>query len=210
MGWKGSALDVRVDDPQRTGFVSLPTALPTSKSGVTDVSKLHNSTCVSLLWAAISAFLRDGYAHTDEVPCLCARSIYMQDTRPVTHHFARMHFILPDLPSICPFPPSLNPHYGTVASESKDWITSFGILSDRQQGRFSKSDLELLASHTYPYADREGCRTACDFINIVFILDDFSDDEEGRGARRMADSFMGALKDPAWDDGTPFAKLARE
>ena len=26
----------------------------------------------------------------------------------------------------------------------------------------------------------------------------------------MADSFMSALRDPTWDDGTTFARLARE
>lgn len=121
-----------------------------------------------------------------------------------------MYFLLPDLQKTCPFPPSLNPYYETVASESKAWIDSFGILSTRQQRRFSKSDLELLAAHAYPYADRNGYRTCCDYMNIVFTLDDFSDDEGGRGTRSMSDSFMGALKDPAWDDGTPFAKLALE
>lgn len=122
-----------------------------------------------------------------------------------------MHFLLPDLPGICPFPPSLNPHYETVAFESKAWIDGFDILSQgRQQRNFSNSSLELLAAHSYPYADREGYRTSCDYMNLTFILDDFSDDEGKKGTRKMSDSFLNALRDPAWDDGTAFAKLARE
>ncbi|KAF9644644.1 terpenoid synthase [Thelephora ganbajun] len=121
-----------------------------------------------------------------------------------------MYFLLPDLPRICPFPPSLNPCYGSVASESRAWIDSLGILSGRQQHHFAISFLELLAAHAYPYADREGYRTSCDYMNLTFILDDYSDDEGGRGARAVSDSFMNALKDPTRDDGTPFAKLARE
>ena len=121
-----------------------------------------------------------------------------------------MHFTLPDLPRICPFPPSFSSHFESVAPESKAWINSFGILSGRQQRYFSASAFELLAAHTYPYADREGYRTSCDFINITFLLDDYSDDEGRRGARAMADSFMDALRDSTWDDGTAFAKLARE
>ena len=123
---------------------------------------------------------------------------------------AEMYFTLPDLPRICPFSPSLNPHFESVSSESKSWIESFGILSGRQQRYFSNSALELLAAYAYPYADREGCRTSCDYMNLTFVLDDYSDDEGRKGARMMADSFMSALRDPIWDDGTAFAKLAKE
>lgn len=121
-----------------------------------------------------------------------------------------MYFTLPDLPRICPFPPSFSPHFNSVAPESKAWIDSFGILSGRQKRYFSTSAFELLAAHTYPYADREGYRTSCDYLNVTFILDDYSDDEGRRGARIMADSFMNALRDPTWDNGTAFARLARE
>ena len=121
-----------------------------------------------------------------------------------------MYFTLPDLARICPFSPSFNPHFKSVAPESKAWIDGFGILSGRQRRYFSTSAFELLAAHTYPYADREGYRTSCDYLNVTFILDDYSDDEGKRGARVMADSFMKALRDPTWDDGTDFAKLARE
>ena len=123
-----------------------------------------------------------------------------------------MYFTLPDLPGTCqdPFSPSFNPHYEAIASESKVWIDSLGILSGEKQKYFSNSAFEFLAAHTYPYADREGYRTCCDYLNTTFILDDYSDDEGGEGARRMADSFMNALRDPTWDDGTPFAKMARE
>ena len=121
-----------------------------------------------------------------------------------------MYFTLPDLPRIFPFSPSFSPHFKSVAPESKAWIDSFGILSGRQKRYFSTSAFELLAGHTYPYADREGYRTSCDYLNVTFILDDYSDDEGKGGARAMADSFMNALRDPTWDDGTAFARLARE
>jgi hypothetical protein len=131
---------------------------------------------------------------------------------PISLGTENMYFTLPDLPGICrdPFSPSFNPHYEAVASESKAWIDSLGILSGEKQRYFSTSAFEFLAAHTYPYADREGYRTCCDYLNTTFILDDYSDDEGGKGARRMADSFMNALRDPTWDDGTPFARMARE
>lgn len=125
--------------------------------------------------------------------------------------------MLPDLQGICPFSPRLNPHFESVAFESRAWIDSFGILSNRQQRgplsqqhRFSNSALELLAAHAYPYADREGCRTVSDYTNLTSILDDYSDDEGRRGTRVMLDSFVNALRDPSWDDGTEFARISRE
>ena len=123
-----------------------------------------------------------------------------------------MYFTLPDLPGTCkvPFSPSFNPNYEAVAPESKVWIDSLKILSGEKQVYFSNSAFEFLGAHTYPFADREGFRTCCDYLNTTFILDDYSDDEGGEGARRMADSFMNALRDPTWDDGTPFARMARE
>ena len=123
-----------------------------------------------------------------------------------------MYFTLPDLPGICqdPFSPSFNPHYEAVASESKTWIDSLEILSGEKQRYFSTSAFEFLAAHTYPNTTREGYRTCCDYLNTTFILDDYSDDEGGKGARRMADSFMNALRDPTRDDGTPFARMAKE
>lgn len=122
----------------------------------------------------------------------------------------RMHFSLPDLQGICPFQPITNPHYDAVVEAARTWGNSFGILSPKKQRHFAASFLELLAAHTYPYADLEGFRTCCYFTNIVFLLDDFSDDERGGGARTMTNSFMNAIRDPTLDDGTPFARLAIE
>lgn len=135
---------------------------------------------------------------------------YLTPTYPAPISTTAMYFTLPDLPKICPFSPSFSPHFESVASESKAWIDSFGILSARQRRFFSTSAFELLAAHAYPYADRDGYRTGCDYMNVTFLLDDYSDDEGRRGARVMAHSYMNALRDPNRDDGTAFAKLARE
>ena len=124
---------------------------------------------------------------------------------------ATTYYTLPDLPEICksPFSPPFNPYYEAVAPESKLWTDNLEILSGEKQRYFSNSAFEFLGAHTYPFADREGFRTACDYLNVTLILDDCNDDEGGEGARCMADSFMNALRDPTRDDGTPFAKIAR-
>ena len=112
-----------------------------------------------------------------------------------------MYFTLPDLLGICQDP---------FASESKVWIGNLEILSGEKQRYFFISAFELFAAHTYPYADREGYRTCCDYPNTTFILDDYSDDEGGKRTRQMTDSFMNAPRDPTRDNRTPFAGIARE
>lgn len=169
----------------------------------------QEATCVNLISVEFGGWI----SLTIALPAVYIVRADVQDNPPTYLAgipIAAMYFTLPNLPEICPFPSSFNPHFESVASESKTWIDSFGVLSSRQRRIFSTSAFELLAAHAYPYADREGYRTSCDYMNVTFLLDDYSDDEGRRGARVMADSFMKALRNPDRDDGTAFAKLARE
>jgi len=121
-----------------------------------------------------------------------------------------MQFTLPDLQGIYPFPPATNPHYDAVVPEARAWAKGFGIPSPKKQSQLSASPPELLAAWAYPYASLEGFRTCCYLTNVIFLLDDFSDDECGSGARAISNSFMNATRDPSQDDGTSFARLAKE
>lgn len=132
----------------------------------------------------------------------------IQGCRSTTFRYPRrrMYFALPDLKRIYPFPSSLNPYLRSIAFDSKAWIDSFEILSGYRQRQFSTSTLEFLAARMRPYADREGYRTTCDYANLIFILDDYNDDEGRKTTRVMSDSSMNSLEDPSWDDGTDFAR----
>jgi hypothetical protein len=79
-------------------------------------------------------------------------------------------YILPDLLALCPFPSGLtNPHY-KAAEESSAWINSYSVFADKKRATFAQANIELLASHTYPYAGYKQFRTCCDFINFVRLL----------------------------------------
>ena len=79
-------------------------------------------------------------------------------------------YILPDLLALCHFPSGLtNPHY-KEAEESRAWINSYGVFTDKKRAAFAQSNIELLASHTYPYAGYMQFRTCCDFVNFVRLL----------------------------------------
>lgn len=78
-------------------------------------------------------------------------------------------FTLPDLKSQCPFKGSTNPHYVDASVESRAWINSFNIFTDRKRAFFMQGSNELLVSHTYPYAGYEQFRTVCDFVGFQLI-----------------------------------------
>jgi len=69
---------------------------------------------------------------------------------------------------------------------------------------------ELLVSHTYPYAEYEQFRTACDFVNLLFVVDEVSDDQNGKDARQTGMVYLNVMRDPAWDDGSKLAQMTRE
>ena len=83
--------------------------------------------------------------------------------------FGIRQFVLPDLKSQCPFKGSVNPYYLDASADSRAWINSFNVFTDRKQAFFIQGCNELLVSHTYPYAGYEQFRTACDFVRTLLF-----------------------------------------
>ncbi|KIP11163.1 hypothetical protein PHLGIDRAFT_114823 [Phlebiopsis gigantea 11061_1 CR5-6] len=119
-------------------------------------------------------------------------------------------FILPDLFAVCPLKGSTNPHYAAAARESRDWINSYNVFTDRKRAFFIQGSNELLVSHTYPYAGYDQFRTCCDFVNLLFVVDEVSDDQNGKDARSTGNVFLNAMRDPDWDDDSSLAKMTKE
>ena len=119
-------------------------------------------------------------------------------------------FVLPDLLSLCPLKGSTNPHYAEAAAESSAWINGFNIFTDTKRAFFVQGCNELLVSHAYPYAGYEHFRTCCDFVNVLFVVDEISDDQNGADARSTGMVFLQAMLDPLWDDGSVLAQITKE
>lgn len=121
-------------------------------------------------------------------------------------------FFLPDLFKVCPLPlGSTNEHYAIGAAQSRAWIDSFDVFADKKRAQLiHHCNYELLASRAYPYAGEEEFRTCCDFLNLLFAIDDISDEQNGREARRTGETFLKVLQDPSWDDGSKLAQITRE
>jgi hypothetical protein len=77
-------------------------------------------------------------------------------------------FRLPDLFTHCTLKASTNPHYKEAAAESRAWINSYDIFTDRKRAFLIQGQSELLCSYVYQYAGYEQFRTACDFVGFSF------------------------------------------
>ena len=119
-------------------------------------------------------------------------------------------FVLPDLHSVTPFKGSFNPHYIEASAESSEWINSYRVLSDKKRAFFLQGGSELLCAHAYPYADYEQFRTTCDFVNLLFVVDEVSDEQNGTDARSTGRVYLQAMRDPDWDDGSKLSKMTKE
>ena len=75
-------------------------------------------------------------------------------------------FRLPDLLSACSLKDETNPHYKEAAAESRAWINSYDVFTDRKRAFFIQGQNELLCSHVYSYADAEQFRTTCDYVGL--------------------------------------------
>ncbi|KAG5636068.1 hypothetical protein H0H81_009214 [Sphagnurus paluster] len=103
-------------------------------------------------------------------------------------------FILPDLLSGCPIRGGVNPHYEEGAAESRAWINSFNVFTDRKRAFFVLGCNELLVSH----------------VNVLFVFDEISDDQSAKDAFATGNIFLNAMQDPNWDDGSLFARMTKE
>lgn len=76
-------------------------------------------------------------------------------------------FRLPDLFESCPLKDATNPYYKEATAESRAWINSYDIFTDRKRAEFIQGQNELLCSHVYSFAGREQLRTTCDFVSLL-------------------------------------------
>lgn len=111
------------------------------------------------------------------------------DTRPRVIY-------LPDTMTNWPWPRAMNPHFEVVKAEVDASFREFKALSAESQEAFDKGDSARLAGLAYPNASREHLRIACEFINVVIIVDEYTDVENAAVAEAMADIVIDALNNP--------------
>lgn len=120
-------------------------------------------------------------------------------------------FRLPDLKAICPFKGSFSPYFKEAAAASSAWAETYEqIVADRKRTAFRRAGSELLCGHVYSYANVEQLRTTMDFVNLLFAIDEISDDQCGSDAYSTGLIILNALRDADWDDGSGLCRMAKE
>ncbi|KZT66130.1 terpenoid synthase, partial [Daedalea quercina L-15889] len=87
-----------------------------------------------------------------------------------------------------PWPRSIHPSANEAMNASAQWLRSFHAFNAESQRAFDKCNVELL-------------RTGCDLFNLFFIFDHYTDVEDAKGCRAMANTVVDALHHP--DEARP-------
>ncbi|KZS97424.1 terpenoid synthase [Sistotremastrum niveocremeum HHB9708] len=108
-----------------------------------------------------------------------------------------VQFILPNLMSTWPWKGNkLNPFYEEATAESEAWFSSFKPFSPKALEAFFGCRPSMLAGYAYPDFTRDQMRAACDFIFLLFMIDEYSDVEDEAGAARIRDIATSGMKNP--------------
>lgn len=106
-------------------------------------------------------------------------------------------FRIPNTLTYWPWPRIINPHYEEVKAASEAWFRSFKAFGPESQSAFDRCNFSLLSSLAYPTSTKEHLRTQCDFMHLVFLIDEYTDYATPDVVRQYFDVVIDALKNPA-------------
>ncbi|KAG2129186.1 isoprenoid synthase domain-containing protein [Suillus bovinus] len=119
-------------------------------------------------------------------------------TQTTTPDCEPSQFILPNLINYCPYPLRQNRHCHTVARSSDQWLIDVTPqLAEPEIRGYEHTDMDTgtLAAVCYPDADEFHLRVCSDFLNWLFIVDDWME-YNVVDVRKTRESCISALRDP--------------
>jgi hypothetical protein len=131
-------------------------------------------------------------------------------------------FRLPDLLASCPLKDATNPYYKEASAAMTFLRTENGLsLSRARMNSFVHMYTLMLVTNSfarlailYVFVLRLLFkRIKIDFVpqvNLLFVVDEVSDDQNGMDARTTGRIFVNAMKYPKWDDGSKLARITKE
>ncbi|PBK94448.1 terpenoid synthase [Armillaria gallica] len=96
-------------------------------------------------------------------------------------------FRIPDTLTYWPWPRRINPHYEEVKAASDAWFRSFKAFGPESQRAFDRCNFSMT----------DHLRTQCDFMSLVFAIDEYTDRVTPEVVRQYFDVVIDALKNPA-------------
>ncbi|KAF7333960.1 Terpene cyclase [Mycena sanguinolenta] len=110
---------------------------------------------------------------------------------------------LPDIHERWPFPVAYNRWEDPVSAETLAWLESLSILSAAELKKYhGRINFCNFSAMTYAhFADMEQFRVACDLINLLFVVDDITDEMSAEEARRMSVISLDGLRN--WEIPRP-------
>lgn len=96
----------------------------------------------------------------------------------------------------------------SVLSSSKDRTNSSVLMSTSTPGMNNSERLATLWDFhikSFNYIPKYYCQ-----VNVLFVVDEVSDGQNGKDARETGRVFVNAMKYPDWDDGSILAKITKE
>ena len=124
--------------------------------------------------------------------------------------FSKMQsYVLPDLFKNCSFTFAQNPHYIKAGPESAAWLDSYNVFSNQKRQDLIHSCSEMLVRNAYPYASYQQFRICCDFVNLLFVVDEVSDEQDGKNAYETGQKFLRTLYG-APCDGSVLSRMTEE
>ncbi|KAF7373063.1 Terpene cyclase [Mycena sanguinolenta] len=110
---------------------------------------------------------------------------------------------LPDIHERWPFPVAYNRWEDPVSAETLAWLESLSILSAAELKKYTgRINFCLFSSMAYAhFADMEHFRVGCDLLNLLFVVDDVTDEMSAAEVRRMAVISLDGLRN--WEIPRP-------
>ena len=108
-----------------------------------------------------------------------------------------INFCLPDLFALTPFSTLEGCHESYVREDrsSTEWALGYSILPDHKSNRIYESEAELLANLAYndPSTTKERLRIIGDYLVLLVVIDELTDEQDAVGANATREAFSKAL-----------------
>ncbi|KAG2073063.1 terpene synthase, partial [Suillus decipiens] len=108
---------------------------------------------------------------------------------------SQSQFILPDLINDCHYPLRKSTHHHEVSRASDQWLTNIAQLVEPEIRGYIDMDAGAFAAVCYPDADAFHLRVCSDFLNWLFIIDDWME-YDVLDVQRARESCISAFRDP--------------